>query len=99
MLKGNLKGFEAEWQVTPVDATRTLVAFELCADPNFNIPFARGLVSDYNEKEARSSIAALRRQVSRTHRALTFVWLTCAASPALPPSTSRSHPRPAAADS
>ena len=65
MLKGNLKGFKAEWQVTPFDATRTLVAFELCADPNFHLPFANGLVSDYNEKEARSSIIALRGQLSR----------------------------------
>jgi ribosome-associated toxin RatA of RatAB toxin-antitoxin module len=65
MLKGNLKGFEAEWHVTAFDDKHTLVAFELCADPDFNIPFANSLVSDYNEKEARSSILALRRQVSR----------------------------------
>ena len=67
MLKGNLKGFEAEWQVTPVDAKHTLVAFELCADPDFRLPFADSLVSDHNEKEARSSIAALRRQLARQH--------------------------------
>ena len=65
MMKGNLKGFQAEWQVTPFDATHTLVAFELCADPDFRLPFANGLISDYNEKEARSSIIALRRQLSR----------------------------------
>lgn len=65
MLKGNLKGFEAEWQITPFDAKHTLVAFELCADPDFRLPFADSLVSDHNEKEARSSILALRRQLSR----------------------------------
>lgn len=65
MKKGNLKGFTAEWQVTPFDATHTLVAFELCAEPNFRLPFANSLVSDYNEKEARSSIMGLRRQLSR----------------------------------
>jgi ribosome-associated toxin RatA of RatAB toxin-antitoxin module len=65
MLKGNLKGFEAEWQITPFGAKHTLVAFELCADPNFHLPFANSIVSDHNEIEARSSILALRRQVSR----------------------------------
>ena len=65
MLKGNLKGFEAEWQITPFGAKHTLVAFELCADPNFHLPFANSIVSDHNEIEARSSILALRRQLSR----------------------------------
>jgi ribosome-associated toxin RatA of RatAB toxin-antitoxin module len=68
MMKGNLKGLEAEWQVTPIDATKTLVAFELCADPDFHMPFATRLVSDYNEKEARSSILALRQQLSKAGR-------------------------------
>jgi hypothetical protein len=65
MMKGNVRGFEAEWHVTAFGAKHTLVAFELCADPDFRLPFANGLVSDYNEKEARSSIVALRQQVSR----------------------------------
>jgi len=65
MTKGNVRGFEAEWHVTAFGAKHTLVAFELCADPDFRLPFANGLVSDYNEKEARSSIVALRQQVSR----------------------------------
>jgi ribosome-associated toxin RatA of RatAB toxin-antitoxin module len=65
MLKGNLRDFAAEWHVTPFGAKYTLVAFELCADPDFHIPFADSLVSDYNEKEARKSILALRRQLSR----------------------------------
>jgi len=60
MVRGNLKGFEAEWQITSIDSTRTLVAFELCADPDFPLPFASGLVSDYNEIEARNSVLALR---------------------------------------
>jgi ribosome-associated toxin RatA of RatAB toxin-antitoxin module len=65
MMKGNVRGFEAEWHVTAFGGKHTLVAFELCADPDFHLPFANGLVSDYNEKEARSSILALRQQVSR----------------------------------
>jgi ribosome-associated toxin RatA of RatAB toxin-antitoxin module len=65
MIKGNVKGFEAQWRVTPIRSDQTLVAFELCADPDFSIPFGDGIVSDYNEKEARSSVLALRRYVGR----------------------------------
>jgi ribosome-associated toxin RatA of RatAB toxin-antitoxin module len=65
MIKGNLKGFEAEWQITPINPAHTLVAFELCADPDFQLPFATGIVSDYNEKEARDSLAALRKRMAR----------------------------------
>ena len=67
MIKGNLKDFEAEWQVTPVDPGHTLVAFELCADPDFPLPFASGIVSDYNEKEARDSVSALRTHMGQRH--------------------------------
>jgi ribosome-associated toxin RatA of RatAB toxin-antitoxin module len=65
MLRGNIKHFQAEWHVTPVSSQSTLVAFELCADPDFSIPFADGLVSDYNELEARDSVVALRKYVAR----------------------------------
>jgi len=65
MMKGNLQGFEAEWQVTPVDATHTFVAFELCANPKFKLPFGDGLISDYNETKARASIEGLRRELLR----------------------------------
>lgn len=71
MVKGNLKGFEAAWQITPVSATHTLVAFELCADPDFPLPFASGIVSDYNEKEARDSVLALRGHMARPDRSAT----------------------------
>lgn len=65
MLRGNIKHFQAAWHVTPVNDQTTLVAFELCADPDFSIPFADGLVSDYNELEARDSVVALRSYVAR----------------------------------
>jgi ribosome-associated toxin RatA of RatAB toxin-antitoxin module len=65
MIKGNLAQFEADWQVTPINATQTAVLFELCADPNFPLPFASGLVSDQNESEARSTIVALRAYVAQ----------------------------------
>ena len=68
MLRGNVKRFQAEWHVTPVGPRETLVAFELCADPDFGIPFADDLVSDYNEKEARDSLLALRGYVGRKLR-------------------------------
>ena len=66
MLRGNLKNFQAEWHVTPFDASHSLVAFELCADPDFQLPFASGLVSDYNEKEAVASIVGLRQYLARS---------------------------------
>jgi ribosome-associated toxin RatA of RatAB toxin-antitoxin module len=64
MTRGNLKQFEAAWQVTPIGPSQTLVAFELCADPDLPLAVAAGLVSDQNEKEARSSIRALREYVA-----------------------------------
>jgi ribosome-associated toxin RatA of RatAB toxin-antitoxin module len=64
MTRGNLKQFEATWQVTPISPSQTLVAFELCADPNLPLAATAGLVSDQNEKEARSSIRALREYVA-----------------------------------
>jgi ribosome-associated toxin RatA of RatAB toxin-antitoxin module len=64
MTRGNLKQFEATWQITPLSANQTLVAFELCADPNLPIASTAGIVSDQNEKEARSSIQALREYVA-----------------------------------
>lgn len=65
MIKGNLDQFEADWQVTPLDATRTLVLFELCADPHFPLPFASGIVSDQNETEANRTIDALRAYMAK----------------------------------
>jgi ribosome-associated toxin RatA of RatAB toxin-antitoxin module len=64
MTRGNLKQFEAAWQVTPISESQTLVAFELCADPDLPLAVGAGLVSDQNEKEARSSIRALREYVA-----------------------------------
>ena len=67
MLRGNLKQFEASWQATPVGEHKTLVAFELCADPDLPLAIADGLISDQNETEARRSIRALRTYMA-THK-------------------------------
>lgn len=64
VLKGNLSQFEAEWLAKPLTAATTLVTFELCADPHFPFPFGSGTVSDHNEKQARRSIAGLRRYMA-----------------------------------
>lgn len=64
MTRGNLKRFDAAWQVTPISASQTLVAFELCADPDLPLAVGSGLVSDQNEKEARSSIRNLREYIA-----------------------------------
>jgi ribosome-associated toxin RatA of RatAB toxin-antitoxin module len=65
MIKGNLRQFEAEWLVKPIDAAQTLVTFEMCADPDLPLPFGSGIVSDNNEKEARRSIVGLRTYMTK----------------------------------
>jgi ribosome-associated toxin RatA of RatAB toxin-antitoxin module len=65
MTRGNLKQFEAAWHVTPIGPAQTLVAFELCADPDLPLAVGAGLVSNQNEKEARSSIRALREYLAK----------------------------------
>lgn len=62
MMKGNVDHFEAHWEVTPVDANRTLVAFEIVVDPD--LPLPSSLVSDENMKSARKTLRALRERVT-----------------------------------
>ena len=64
MTRGNLRQFDATWHVTQVSGAQTLVAFELCADPDLPLNVGKGLISDQNEKEARKSIGALREYIS-----------------------------------
>jgi ribosome-associated toxin RatA of RatAB toxin-antitoxin module len=62
MLKGNVDHMEALWEVTPVDAQRTLVSFEIIVDPN--LPLPSSLISDENRKTARKTLRALRERVA-----------------------------------
>jgi ribosome-associated toxin RatA of RatAB toxin-antitoxin module len=58
MLKGNVSRFEASWEITPVDAQHTLVAFQIFVDPDMPVPTS--LVDHENQKNARKALAALR---------------------------------------
>ena len=58
MTKGNVDLLQATWEVTPVDAKHTLVAFQIIVDPK--LPLPTGLVNDENTKTARKTLKALR---------------------------------------
>lgn len=58
MTKGNVDMLQAIWEVTPYDATHTLVAFQIIVDPD--LPLPSSLVNSENRKTARKTIRALR---------------------------------------
>jgi ribosome-associated toxin RatA of RatAB toxin-antitoxin module len=58
MLKGNVSRFEASWEITPVDAKHTLVAFQIFVDPDMPVPTS--LIDHENQKNARKAVGALR---------------------------------------
>ena len=62
MTKGNVDLLQATWEVTPYDATHTLVAFQIIVDPNWLVPTS--LVNSENRKNARKTIRALRAYVA-----------------------------------
>lgn len=62
MRKGNVDHFEAHWEVTPVDANTTLVAFEIVVDPD--LPLPSSFISSENQKSARMTLRALRERVT-----------------------------------
>ena len=59
MVQGNMDAMHARWELAPVDAQHTQVAFQLLLDPK--VPLPSSLVSDENEKAAQKTIRALRR--------------------------------------
>lgn len=61
MLSGNMDAMEAIWEISAVDAHRTLVAFQLVMDPK--LPLPASFISSENEKASRRTIQALRRVV------------------------------------
>lgn len=61
MLKGNLEFMEAQWELTPLDAGRTRVAFQILVDPK--VPLPASLVTRENEKASKRTIGALRKRV------------------------------------
>jgi ribosome-associated toxin RatA of RatAB toxin-antitoxin module len=62
MVEGNMDAMHARWEVTPVDAEHTRVAFELLMDPK--VPLPASLVSNENEKASQKTIRALRQVVA-----------------------------------
>ncbi|MDD9941504.1 MAG: SRPBCC family protein [Myxococcales bacterium] len=61
MMKGNLDHMEATWEITPIDAHRTRVAFQILVDPK--VPLPASLVSRENEKASKQTIGALRKRL------------------------------------
>jgi ribosome-associated toxin RatA of RatAB toxin-antitoxin module len=59
MVEGNMEVFMARWEVTPIDANRTLVAFQLLMDPK--LPLPDSFVSTENETATKKTIRALRQ--------------------------------------
>lgn len=62
MQRGNMDDFRARWEVTPIDANRTLVRFRILVDPDLPIPSS--LMTQQNVKAARKTIRALRRRIA-----------------------------------
>jgi len=59
MVDGNMDAMFARWEVTPIDAERTLVAFQLLMDPK--LPLPASFVSSENEIATKKTLRALRR--------------------------------------
>lgn len=62
MTEGNVDLFHATWEVTPVDATHTMVEFRILVDPDMPLPAS--VFTAENVKAARRTIRALRRRVA-----------------------------------
>jgi ribosome-associated toxin RatA of RatAB toxin-antitoxin module len=59
MVDGNMDAMLARWEVTPIDANRTLVAFQLLMDPK--LPLPDSFVSTENATATKKTIKALRQ--------------------------------------
>ena len=68
MMSGNMKAMEAVWELTALDATRTVVAFQLVMDPK--LPLPDGFISSENEKASKKTIQALRKVVATHMKAI-----------------------------
>jgi ribosome-associated toxin RatA of RatAB toxin-antitoxin module len=62
MMQGNVDVFSALWEVTPIDATHTLVEFRILVDPD--LPLPSSVFTHENVKAARRTIRALRTRVA-----------------------------------
>lgn len=62
MTKGNVAIMAARWEVTPLDATHTKVAFQLIMDPG--IPMPSSMVTYFGAKATKQTLQALRARVA-----------------------------------
>ena len=62
MVQGNMDAMFARWELTPVDDTHTMVAFQVLMDPK--LPLPASFIADENEKASQKTIRALRRVVA-----------------------------------
>ncbi len=61
MLRGNMDGFLARWELEPVGDSRTRVKFTLVADPQ--VPAPSSVIANQNEQFARQCVRALRNRL------------------------------------
>lgn len=61
MTEGNITRMNARWEVTPLSAGRTRVAFQMLIDPDLPVPSS--LVTSQNAKAAERTIRALRKRL------------------------------------
>jgi ribosome-associated toxin RatA of RatAB toxin-antitoxin module len=59
MTRGNVDRFLASWELTPLDAKRTLVAFQILVDPDLPVPSS--FIGKENQTAARKVLRALRK--------------------------------------
>lgn len=62
MTKGNVKLFQALWEVTPQADGRTLVALQMIVDPDLPVPSS--ILTGENQKSARKAMRALRDKLA-----------------------------------
>lgn len=62
MTKGNVKLFQAQWEVTPQADGRTLVALQMIVDPDLPVPSS--ILTSENQKSARKAMRALRDKLA-----------------------------------
>lgn len=61
MTKGNVSIMAARWEVTPIDAAHTKVAFQLIMDPG--IPMPSSVVTYFGAKATKQTLQALQKRV------------------------------------
>ena len=67
MIKGNVSIMAARWEVTPIDAGHTQVAFQLIMDPG--MPMPSSMVTYFGAKATKQTIQALQKRIGSPHTA------------------------------